>query len=168
MQVRREAVGAIDQQTEHVGGAVHRLERADAHADIAGHGRQSGKQVAERLASGEVAAPPAEMDAGERDFLVARVDSSRELVDDGGQRPAAARPTRRRDDAVAARLVAAGLGAQRPRRAAHQPGPGHPAARPLAHIHVGPEDRQQPWLVVVGHDFGHAGRSATSSPHRDA
>ena len=120
--------------------------------------RQAGEQIAQAASAGQIASPCPEVHAGQRDLLVAGSHDAAQLVEDVGERAAAARTAGSRDDAVAARLVAAGLRAQRPRGAAHQAGAGQPAARAIAaRARPASEQRQEPRLVVVRHDLGHAG-----------
>ena len=132
VEVRGEARRARGHHIEHRRRAVHRFERADAHTEVPGRRASAASSVGERVAVAQITAPGAEMHAGERDLLVAGVDDAASSSSTSARRAAAARPACRRDDAVAARLVAAGLRAQRPRGAAHQPGPGRAAARPVA------------------------------------
>ena len=106
------------------------------------------------------------MNAGERNLLEPRRRDARDFPDDVVNRNAAARSARRGNDAVAAALLAAGLDAQRERRAAGDArldrGPARPAAlaescagRQLARIREQADDLQ---LLVVGDDTNHAGQ----------
>ena len=67
----------------------------------------------QRRAVAEVAAVRAEVHAGDRDLLVAGGDRAVDVVEDGLDGTRAAGAARLRDDAVAARLLASGLDAQR-------------------------------------------------------
>ena len=125
MKVRREAVGRGD-QIDDLARAVHRLERADAEAAITA--RLNGRARDRRRAR---AAARSATTRGSRSrpyeprwtpvsaislkpAAVTRSTSRSDLV----ERHASRRPSRRRDDAVGTRLGAAGLHAQRERRAA--------------------------------------------------
>ena len=98
-----------------------------------------------------------EMDAGERDLLESGCDDAIDLADHVVDRDAARQAARRRDDAIRARLRAAGLDAQRVRGAAHDAGFDWRAAWPLSRtkrvfcVFVR-EQLNQSWLVVVFHD----------------
>ena len=87
------------------------------------HRASARTSVASDDAVAKVAPVRAEVHAGDRDLLVAGAIACVDLVErssaSGRERPRAAR---RRDDAVAAALVAAGLHAQRERRAAGDAG----------------------------------------------
>ena len=104
--------------------AVHRLERADAEQDAARPevGRydvERLQQLDERRRRRQVAAVRAEVNAGQRDLLeTGRRDRGRPAPSTSSSGTLRGASARRRDDAVGARLGAAGLHAQRERRAA--------------------------------------------------
>ena len=117
VKVRREAARRRN-EIHDLARAVHRLERRNAEDDALGVRRgapfmKTAQQIDERGARLEIASVRSEVDAGQRDFLEARrhraVDVAQHLVRRGAPRRAA----RRRDDAIRARLGAAGLDAQR-------------------------------------------------------
>ncbi len=91
-----------------------------------------------------------EVNAGQRDLLEARGCHARDLAEHAVDRQAAAGAARRRDDAVAAPLLASGLHAQRERRAAGD-----------ARL-----DRRAAGAVAVGKTLG--GRLRRASPSRDS
>ena len=105
-----------------VGRAVHRLERADAKQHVVLPVAERRDERRERRAIVEIAAVRPEVHAGDRDFLVAGGNGAANVVEDSRQWTGASAPRVSRDDAVAARFVAAGLHAQRERRAAGDAG----------------------------------------------
>ena len=80
------------------------------------------QQIDQRRPAVEVAAVRAQVDAGQRDFLEAGGGHALDFAQHIVERHAARRASRRRDDAVRARLGAAGLHAQRERGAAGDAG----------------------------------------------
>src|SRR5262249_39650011 len=70
------------------------------------------EQLDQRRLRIEVAAVRAEMHTGDRDLLEPRGGDARDFVLNGSDRDAAGRASRRRDDAVGARLCTAGLDAK--------------------------------------------------------
>src|SRR5258708_3640512 len=85
------------------------------------------------------------MDAGQRDLLEPGTDHPIDFAEDVVHWDAPWQPTRRRDDAVRARLRTAGLHTERVRRASGDARLDGGAARALAE----PHHRDQSWLVVV-------------------
>ena len=97
-----------------------------------------------------------EMHARDDDLAVTRVDDTTRLCEDIVDRPAPASSPRRWNDAVAARLLAPGLHAQRPCGAAHQAGRDRTAARPVRHQFRHRDVAQDASdFVVIRHDRGH-------------
>src|SRR6188472_2115414 len=96
----------------------------------------------------------AEVDAGDRDLLVAGSDRALDLTNHFVERTRSSGSPRLRDDAVAAALIAAGLDAQRERRPTGNAWRQRPAARPIA-VHKPTVVRQQIGdqrvLVLVAH-----------------
>jgi hypothetical protein len=104
-------------QIDHLGRAVHRLERADAkaHHRAAHEGPQ---QLDERRSRVQIPTVRSEMDAGKRDLLETRIDNAVDFGEHPAHRHASGLTSRRRDDAVGARLGTASLHAECERRAA--------------------------------------------------
>ena len=132
MEMRREPAAARGDEIDDVRRAVHRLERADAERDVEGGRLEPLQQVEQRRRRRRVAAVRPEMDAGERDLLEAGRRGPGGIANDDVRRQAPAGTAGRRDDAVAASLVAAGLHPQRERRPAGDAGLERRAARPVA------------------------------------
>ena len=114
--MRREA-GRSRHEIDNLVRAIHRLERADTKAHLRRVPFDCLEQVQKRRPVGQIAAVRAQMHAGDGDLPIAGIPDAVDLRQHIVQRPAAARPTRGRNDAVRARLIAAGLHAQRERRA---------------------------------------------------
>src|SRR5436190_10876347 len=108
MEMRHEAAAARDEIDDLVR-AIHRLERADAVADIALDCLESAQQLEQGGARGEIAAERAEMDPGDRDFLEPCLGDAAHVGDERLDRQAARGAACLRNDAERARLFAAGL-----------------------------------------------------------
>ena len=114
--------------------AVHRLERAHAEKHVIVNVGQGREKLEKARGRRQIAAIRAEVHAGNRDLPEPGRDGPLDLVEDACQRRAPPAAARRRDDAVAARLVAAGLNAQRPRRAPGDARCERRAARSVAEV----------------------------------
>ena len=147
-------------QLDHLRRAVHRLERAHPHQEVGRVGGERPQQRGERRRRSQVAAVGTEVDAGQLQLAVPRRDRLVHLVEHPRQRRAPAAPARRRDDAVGARLVAAGLHPQRAGGPASLAGPdrGAAGAVPGTEAHRGgrrdgvQDALGERLLVHVGHD----------------
>ena len=121
VEVRREP-GRRCHELHDLGRAVHRLERADAEQHVGRPFAEAAQQRRQRRAVAQVTPVRTQVHAAQRDLAVAGgdrgVDGTQHPVD-RARLPGAAR---RGNDAVAARLVAARLHAQREGRAARHAG----------------------------------------------
>ena len=120
MEVRREPAAARRHEIDDRRGAVHRLERADSEDDV-GVGPHRVREANRRASARARSRPDPEVDPGEGDFPESGGGDPCDLSDDlptGRLRPGA---TRKRDDAIGAVLLAAGLHAQRIPRPTREP-----------------------------------------------
>ena len=104
----------------------------------------------------QIAAIRAEVDSGDRDLPEPGRDGPFDFLQNLRTRGAPARAARRRNDAVAARLVAAGLNAQRPGGAPGDARRDRRAARSIAQGQA--RERDEPILVVVADDVQDVGQ----------
>ena len=118
MEVRSETAVAFHDERDDVGRTVHRLERADAERYIRCQGSQCAEQLVKRRARYEIPAVGTEMNTGDRNFLESGGHRSCHSIDHTFNRNAAPASPRRRNDAVAAALLAARLNSQRERGSA--------------------------------------------------
>jgi len=86
---------------------VERLDGTEAKAGDIGFGKDLFEKVEEVVARREIAAPCAEVNTGQDDFLVAGIGKVANLVDDGSGGYAAAFAANERDDAEGTAVVAA-------------------------------------------------------------
>src|SRR5688572_13225637 len=113
-------------------GAIHRLERTDSERDIAANAVERTQQVEQRDRRVEIAAEGSQVDSREDDLLEPGRGHALDLGDQRWDRRAARRAARRRDDAVRAGFLAAGLGPNGECGAAGDAGLDRSAARATA------------------------------------
>ena len=158
MKVRRDAAAAGGDDVDDVGRAIHRLERADSERHVDRRQGQRPHERQERTRRLQIAPVRTELDAGDRDFLEARrrdpLDFAKNLLN--GHTSAGA--SRRRDNAVTAVLVAAGLHPQREGRPARNARRDGRAACPVSVAKPLCSRLEEPILFVVADDTNDVGK----------
>src|SRR5690242_16577090 len=130
MKVRSESRRVCD-KLDDLRRAVHRLQRADPKEHLVGPGGKNGHERLQR-ALAAIASVRTEVDAGDRNLLVASGDGTFDIANHILEQTGAADTSGFRDDAVAAVFVASSLHAQRERRSAGKAGDKRGAARAVA------------------------------------